>query len=486
MRRSQHAALTCATHMRRARTENPESDSNRPPRTGNPRERRSHAPLTRAALMRCAHMRRSRALLDGAVVRLGVVRERRRERRRVRGAGDRLRRRQAARDVAEAGVAVDAAGGGARLEGPRARARRVGGRRALAAEGGVLRELLDLVVVPLTGLGGARLARAGAEGVGGPTHLVTVDAGAGGGVARAAVGLARRLDPEERVDDGRDGCVRRGQVARALAARVAPVRATRARVGHAVAPGVDDVVGGELGDGALQLLCEGLHVVVFILAIVVLGDEPARVRAAAAAASGAVGVHVLVKGGRGTRRAEGLVVGDVGGEATDETIDLEQLHEGRECLRVVGPAKPAAVRRVHVQRGRRRERSQLVDGVGDAFVVRGARRGVAALGVVVVRHEVGQRVGLHDQHHRHLALVLGQHGRDRVDKVALILLEPRRALTRRRAVAVAGGVVGAADLADGVEGVAVAVGQVVHHDRHQRCGRLLGGVGEHAVERVGR
>lgn len=119
-------------------------------------------------------------------------------------------------------------------------------------------------------------------------------------------------------------------------------------------------------------------------------------------------------------------------------------------------------------------------GVGNARLVGAHCGAVAAVVVGHVGGQVGQAVGLNDGNDGHPALVLPQQRRQGVNVGALVLGNARSAVPAGVVVARAVCIVGAADLAIGGLGVAVAVGQVVH-DQHHRLRRLLaGGVGKNA------
>mmetsp|Transcript_42539 Transcript_42539/g.103235 ORF Transcript_42539/g.103235 Transcript_42539/m.103235 type:complete len:586 (+) Transcript_42539:280-2037(+) len=361
---------------------------------------------------------------------------------------------------------------------------------AAAAEARVGGELLDLVVEPAARLGRAGLVAPPSDRVCRLAHRIVPRARrAAGQRLRAAVALPRRLQPEVRVDDGGERGVRRRRVPQPRAADVAPVGAVGAHAVDAVAPRVDQPVRREAADRAARVGADDLRVVQLVVRRVVLLQQAARVAAARVrrverAVLRDAHLHRL----RRARHAERLVVGRVGGEAAEVRRDAHLREQPDVRLVPRLPPQPAAVRRVEVERDRRRLLRQMLDRECHAVVIRCLRRRVAARGAgrLGVGRQVGQRVGLDDHRDRQPRVVRAEQRGERLHVLLLVLGEPLRAVALPRVVAPAARRVAvAADLAVGRLRVAVAVGQVVENEDDERRRRLGGRVGEDPLERVG-
>ena len=347
-------------------------------------------------------------------------------------------------------------------------------------QGGVGRQLRHLGCVVV-----ARLGRWAGEGVLSTARRVVARAlVAAGQRFRAAVRLAGWLDPQIRVDQLRQRGGHGRRVARAGAADIAPRAALVARVALPVARGVDDDVRLEAGArlAVSRPLGQGLGVDQLGQAAVPLPQQTAGVLTALMPTPGTPAVvddprvaPDLV--GRAWRRPERVVVGDVDREATQLRCHAGQVtHELREVSGVVVPPQPAAVGGVEVQRGVRRGGGEDADGLGDARRVGRAGRG-AAVGILRVGDEVWQAIRLENHNHRHGA-VRGQLVGQRRHVVGQVVGDSLVAVARRGTVALAVVVDrAAAELAVARRRVAVSVGQVVHHDLHERRPGLRGGVG---------
>ena len=349
----------------------------------------------------------------------------------------------------------------------------------------VLRQRDSIEVPEGTRDGGLGLAGLRADGIGIAACLIVLVAGrAVRQCLGAPVGLARRLQIEESVHQIRKQIVGRGRLAEACAAHVAPAGTAGALVRDAVARRVDDVVRVPVWDRPLDLLSEALNVVIFIVPTRELWKESARVFATNATGGTAVVVHRVVECRRRARYAQRLEVAHIRRKATHLCRNLESAEEGCIRLRVRLPAEPAAVRGVNVDRSLGGGGRERVDRHRDALCVRclGGRGG--ALWVALVRREVGDRRGLENEGHRHLVGVLGDDGGDRIDKVVLVLAQPRAAVALREVVARAVRFRSTAELAERVVGVAVSVGQIVYDEDHQRWRRLAGRPFQDGLRRV--
>mmetsp|Transcript_30803 Transcript_30803/g.93205 ORF Transcript_30803/g.93205 Transcript_30803/m.93205 type:complete len:461 (-) Transcript_30803:253-1635(-) len=358
--------------------------------------------------------------------------------------------------------------------------------RGGGGEGGSLhvrvrREHLDLVVKPGPGFRRPRLAGPRAEAVRGAAVRVEARAlrAVGQGLC-AAVRLARRLQPEIRVDDLGVGGGRGGDEAHARAADVAPIGAVGALVGHAVAPGVDDDVRLEAGDALRHRLPQVHGVVVLVLGWVPLSCQAARVVATLVVGMRVVEAPVVL----GAHLPERLVAGHVRREAPQVRCHAQVLDGLHEVQHVVLPPEPAAVARVEVHGDVGRVIPDGLHGVGDALLVRGDRGRVPAPRVGPVRRQVRQAVGLDDQDDGHEPVVLAQHGHNLVDVLGLILADPVGAGARRGVVAPAVLEVRATNLPVGGLGVAVAIREVIDDERDELRRGLFGGVGEDALHRL--
>ena len=266
---------------------------------------------------------------------------------------------------------------------------------------GVGKELLEVGLEPLAGLGG-RL-----QGI----RPAAVEVVASRGGVASAIALTAGLDPDKGIEQVMARVGRRAST-EAGANGIAPVtplglscmllvseylgkEAGREHTSGllAAAASVGNEVSGEAGRGEER--AKGLNVVLLIV----------------------VGVGRRVRRGRGD--APGVVVGNVGGQATDSSrlagvlVDAGKQVSGG--LDVGGPAEPASVASVEVH-GHVRQ-VQLLERIhGQLLVCRG---GAAALLDAHVGHHVGKGVRLNDQEHANVR-VLDDHLADTVN-VALVV-----------------------------------------------------------------
>jgi len=244
---------------------------------------------------------------------------------------------------------------------------------------GVVDEVLEVGLVPLAGLGrGLESIRLAAEAV-----------VAGGRAVAGAVGLATGLDPDESVGELGTG-VGRGADTEAGALDVAPVAPLLTETLDAVTGSIDDGVVGHAG--GLEGGTEGGDVGLLVLASVVLG--------------------IRLLGKLAGAEVPRVPASNVGGETT-ELLGLAGVRVGlgqllRTGLEVGIPAEPSAVAGIDV-----------LDDVGEVERLESIRntvtvsRGRVLAGLEVrVGDQVGQGVGLDEEHERRGAVLLEESSND--------------------------------------------------------------------------
>ena len=217
-------------------------------------------------------------------------------------------------------------------------------------EVGVLCELLDLVVEPLSSFRGTRLGALGAKGIGrGATAVESLTLGAIWQGLGASIGLTWRLEPEVGVDL-RAGGISCWKVSNAGSTDVAPVCAVSPHVWDTVAACVDDEV--RIPACSSELLRHELDVVMFGVASVPLAFELAWVFTACFTLVLAIQAIVIPVGTSApwARLSEWLVVGDVSCEST-EVVEGHSFHDLDELGHVVRPSEPSTVSGIKVHGG---------------------------------------------------------------------------------------------------------------------------------------
>jgi hypothetical protein len=229
-------------------------------------------------------------------------------------------------------------------------------------------------------------------------------------------------------------------------------------------------------------------VVVLVIGGIVLGLKLARVSAAGSSlvvATEAVLVASTIAGDVRALLAEGLIIGHIGGEATDLVKDAKCLHRGGKLAHVIGPANPTTVCGVEIHGDRRGRSIDSVDGVWDASSVGSSGGSVAAVRVGLVSGEVGERIGFDHKSNRHFAFILLEYPHKRGDVFVLVLSETIIASASSIVVASAVSIIGAADFPVGSLGVAVTIGKVVDDEDAELRGGFGGRVGKDSLEAVG-
>ena len=320
----------------------------------------------------------------------------------------------------------------------------------LVAHVGVSGKLFDLVVEPLSSFRNIRFASPAPKGVDRSTEFIVswahvswlVWVSVAGKVSRASIALTRSLEPVVRINAGRICRLQGGLQSDASTTNVAPVAVGAARSWVAVTAGVNNKLWVETWHSCVHVVAQDLHVVRLVVCKIILVQKTIWVNAAwvcwgwwvALAVNAWFALH-----------AHGLVIRNV----------------GREALRVVVPAQPAAVRTVDVHGGLRSTCREGVNGVLDALLVRNLR--ILAAGVADVGHQVWKRVRFNNQHHRH-GWILRQYSGKLVDVLLPVLTQSIRAIAGSIVVASPVSVVRAADFTVRGESIAVTVGKIINHE----------------------